>query len=141
MIKDANCPVCISSNRVVKQNDSALAILSNPRKTPGHFLIAPKRHIVKPWQMSESELKDVFSLLFFIEQKLVTKLGEGADIRQNYRPYIPANKLKQDHVLFHLYPRYYKDYLWQVSEKFETDLFTDLDSGETEEFVKLLSDD
>ncbi len=137
MSKD-NCLFCNLDERVLKENKTAAAFLSNPRKVPGHFLVIPKRHIEKPWQLSKEELQDIFDLLFFIEQRLVIKLGQGADIRQNYRPYVEGQAIKQNHVLFHIYPRYNNDYLEQVSERFERDLFTDLDEGEKEEFSKIL---
>ena len=137
-MKQEACPFCNLGDRILKQNKTAAAFLSNPRKVPGHFLVIPKRHIEKPWDLTNEELEDVFELVFLIEQKLVSKLGQGADIRQNYRPYIEPGKIKQDHVHFHVYPRYNDDYLEQVSEKFERDLFTDLDEGEKEEFTKLL---
>lgn len=134
------CSFCNLGERVIKENKRASAILSDPRKVSGHFLVIPKRHIEKPWELSQAELADIFKLIFYIERKLVNKLGEGVDIRQNYRPFMKSDRLKQDHVLFHVYPRYYQDYLYQVSEKFETDLFTDLDPGEYQEFAKLLED-
>lgn len=140
-MQNNNCPFCHLDDRVLKQNKHAQAFLSNPRKVPGHFLVTPKRHIEKPWDMSKEELSDVFELLFFIEQRLVSKLGEGADIRQNYRPFMKQGRLKVDHVHFHIYPRYNEDYLYQVAEKYETDLFTDLDPAETEEFARLLEDE
>ena len=132
------CPFCNIDERVLKSNRYANAFLSNPRKVPGHFLVTPKRHIEQPWELSEDELKDIFGLIFFIEKRLISKLGQGVDIRQNYRPFLKAGRLKVDHVHFHVYPRYNQDYLYQVSEKFESELFTDLDPGEQEEFAKLL---
>ncbi len=134
----SKCPFCNINERVLKSNTHAQAFLSNPRKVPGHFLVTPKRHIEKPWELTNAELQDIFELIFFIEQKLVSKLGQGADIRQNYRPFLKAGRLKQDHVHFHVYPRYNQDFLYQVSEQFEADLFTDLDEGEQAEFAKLL---
>ena len=135
---EKNCPFCDISKRVLKENTTASAFLSDPRKVSGHFLVTPKRHIEKPWELTKQELQDIFDLLFYIEQKLVSKLGQGADIRQNYRPFMSPGRLKQNHVHFHIYPRYNEDYLYQVAEKYETDLFTDLDDGESEEFAKLL---
>lgn len=136
-----DCPFCLVGDRVLKENKLARAFLSNPRKVPGHFLVIPKRHIERPWDLTSEELKDIFQLLFFIEQRLVRHLGEGADIRQNYRPFMQAGRIKQNHLHFHLYPRYQDDYLYQIAEKFETDLFTDLDPGENEEFAHLLTDE
>ncbi|HSX36924.1 MAG TPA: HIT domain-containing protein [Patescibacteria group bacterium] len=138
MAKASDCPFCNLRERVLKQNKTAQAFLSNPRKVPGHFLVTPKRHVEKPWELTKAELQDIFELLFFIEQRLIGKLGDGVDIRQNYRPFMKQSRLKKDHVHFHVYPRYLEDYLYKVSEKFETDLFTDLDENEQDEFAKLL---
>ena len=135
-----DCPFCNLKEQVLKRNKTALAFLSNPRKVPGHFLVIPERHVEKPWELTKEELADIFELLFYIEQRLVDKLGEGADIRENYRPFMKESRLKKNHVHFHVYPRYNEDFLYQVAEKFETDLFTDLDPGENEEFAKLLKD-
>jgi diadenosine tetraphosphate (Ap4A) HIT family hydrolase len=133
------CRFCSPTNRILKENNKAAALLSNPRKVPGHFLVIPKRHIDKPWELDKDELQDIFELIFFIEQRLVNKLGQGVDIRQNYRPFIPEGRLKVNHIHFHLYPRYNEDYLYQVAERYETDLFTDLDPAEEKEFAKLLA--
>ena len=134
------CPFCSLKDRVLKENDTAIVILSNPRKVPGHFLVLPKRHIEEPWQLTANELTDIFKLIFFVEQRILGKLGDGVDIRQNYRPFLTQGKLKVDHVHFHVYPRSNEDYLYQVSEKFETDLFADLDDLERKEVEKLLED-
>lgn len=134
-----SCPFCDPKEPSVKENKYAKALLSNPRKMPGHFLVTPKRHIEEPWQLTKDELSDIFELIFFIEQKIIGKLGDGVDIRQNYRPFLKQSKLKIDHVHFHVYPRYFEDYLYKVSEQFETDLFTDLDLDEHDEITKLLN--
>lgn len=133
-----DCPFCDPQERVLKQNKHAQVILSNPRKVPGHFLVIPKRHIEKPWQLTNEEITDIFELIFFIEQKIVGKLGDGVDIRQNYRPFLEQSKLKVDHVHFHVYPRSLHDYIYKVSEQFETELFADLDDVERDEVAKLL---
>jgi diadenosine tetraphosphate (Ap4A) HIT family hydrolase len=133
-----DCPFCDTKDRVLKENENAKVILSNPRKMPGHFLVVPKRHIEEPWGIKKEEITDIFDLIFFIEKKIIGKLGDGCDIRQNYRPYAHAEELKASHVVFHVYPRYKDDYLYKVSEQFETDLFTDLDDTEAEEVAKLL---
>jgi diadenosine tetraphosphate (Ap4A) HIT family hydrolase len=138
MATKTECPFCNLNERVLKENGTAQAFLSNPRKVPGHFLVTPKRHIEKPWELTDEELKDVFELIFFVEQKLIGKVGDGVDIRQNYRPYKPQGDLKVNHLLFHVIPRYKNDYLYQVSEQYEKDLFTELDEGEQGEFAKLL---
>lgn len=138
MAKAAACPFCDPKDRVLRENKRAVVILSNPHKVPGHFLVLPKRHIEKPWELTKDELSDIFELIFFIEQKILGKLGDGVDIRQNYRPFMKQNKLKVDHVHFHVYPRSLEDYLYKVSEQYETQLFADLDEKEAQAVADLL---
>jgi diadenosine tetraphosphate (Ap4A) HIT family hydrolase len=133
-----DCPFCDTTDRVLKENELAKVILSNPRKVPGHFLVMPKRHVEKPWDLRSAELEDIFKLIFFLEERMLGKLGTGVDIRQNYRPFLTQNRLKVDHVHFHVIPRSLDDYIYQVSEKYETDLFADLDDLESDEVAKLL---
>ena len=134
------CPFCNLKDRVLKSNNLAQAFLSNPRKVPGHFLVTPIRHLEKPWEITNEELLAVFELIFFIEKKLIKQIGEGVDIRQNYRPFIENNNLKQSHLQFHVYPRYNEDYLYLTAEKYENDLFTEIDPSENDEFARLLNE-
>lgn len=133
-----DCPFCEPAQQVLKEKTTAQVILSNPRKVPGHFLVIPKRHVEKPWELTTDEVSDIFSLIFEIEQKIVGKLGDGCDIRQNYRPFLQQSNLKVDHVHFHVIPRSKEDYIYSVSEKFETDLFAALDEKEATEVAKLI---
>jgi histidine triad (HIT) family protein len=132
------CPFCGAKDRALRENERAFVLLSNPRKVPGHLLVIPKRHIEELWKLTHEELTDIFDLIYDVEQKIIGKLGDGCDIRQNYRPFKQQNKLKVNHVHFHVIPRYNEDYLYQVSEQFETDLFADLDPVEAKEVTKLL---
>jgi diadenosine tetraphosphate (Ap4A) HIT family hydrolase len=136
----AGCPFCSPDERILKSNETAQVILSNPRKVPGHFLVVPKRHVTKPWELTEAEISDIFKLIFLIEQKIIGKLGDGCDIRQNYRPFLKQSNLKVDHVHFHVIPRSLDDYIYSVSERFETDLFAELDQVEFDAVSKLLDD-
>lgn len=138
MTKATTCPFCEPRERVLKENEHAQVLLSNPRKVAGHFLVVPKRHVEKPWELTETELKDIFELIFFIEQKIIGKLGDGCDVRQNYRPFMPQNQLKVNHVHFHVIPRSLNDYIYSVSEKYDTQLFAELDDMERDEVSKLL---
>ena len=133
-----DCPFCNPEERVLKQNDRANVLLSDPHKVPGHILVMPKRHVEKPWELTHEELTDIFDLIFFVEQRLVDKLGEGVDIRQNYRPYLKQDDLKVNHLTFHVIPRSPDDYLYTVSEKYEEDLFADLDAAEAKAVGELL---
>ncbi len=140
MTKQAECPFCDLGAQVVKENNLAVAVLSNPRKVPGHLLVLPKRHVEKPWDLTDEELTSIFTLIFFIEKRLIGKLGDGCDIKQNYRPFLPQSRLKADHVVFHVYPRSLYDYLYKVAEVYETDLFADLDELERAEVAKFLKE-
>lgn len=133
-----NCPFCNPTERILKENEFAQVILSNPRKVPGHFLVIPKRHVEKPWELQPQELQSIFNLIFFVEQKIVGKLGDGVDIRQNYRPFLKQNELKVDHLHFHVLPRALDDYIYSVSEKYDSELFAQLDDTEREAVSKLL---
>jgi len=138
---ETNCPFCnLKPGGVLKSNEHALVVLSDPRKVPGHTLVLPKRHIEEPWQLTADELTDVFKLIFYVEQRFLGKLGDGVDIRQNYRPFKKQDALKKNHVLFHVVPRAKDDYIYSVSEKFEKDLFAKLDKLERDEVAKLLTD-
>ncbi len=138
MTETDNCPFCSPSERVLKENDHALVLLSNPHKVPGHFLVVPKRHVEKPWDLTHEELGGIFDLIFMIEQKIIGKLGDGCDIRQNYRPFMQQSNLKVNHVHFHVIPRSLEDYIYKISERFETDLFAELDDTERDAVAKLL---
>jgi histidine triad (HIT) family protein len=138
MAKATDCPFCNPSERILKENSHAQVILSNPHKVPGHLLVIPKRHVEKPWELTHEELTDIFDLIFMIEQKILGELGDGVDIRQNYRPFLQQSDLKVDHVHFHVIPRSLDDYLYKISERFETDLFAALDEAEAEAVAKLL---
>jgi diadenosine tetraphosphate (Ap4A) HIT family hydrolase len=140
MTESANCPFCSSLEHIVKENDLAQAILSDPHKVPGHILVMPKRHVEKPWDLEPVELKAVFDLIFFIEERLVGRLGDGVDIRQSYRPFMPQDNLKLNHLTFHILPRSLNDYLYSVSGKYEDGLYAELDDLEAAEVAKLLED-
>ncbi|MDB5175421.1 MAG: hypothetical protein JWM81_279 [Candidatus Saccharibacteria bacterium] len=133
-----DCPFCEPQERVLKDNASAQVMLSDPRKVPGHLLVMPKRHVEKPWDMTEQEVQDVFELIFFVERRLIGQLGDGCDIRQAYRPFLHQDALKVNHLTFHVIPRTKDDYLYSVAERYEQDLFAELDDLEREAVIKLL---
>lgn len=141
MTEIAECPFCSSESRVLKSNEHAQVILSNPRKVPGHFLVVPKRHVEKPWDLTKDELSDIYDLIFFIERRIIGKLGDGCDVRQNYRPFLGENSLSVRHIHFHVIPRALEDYIYQISEKYDTELFAELDAAEATEVAKLLEDE
>jgi len=137
MAEAKDCPFCNLDERILKENGHAVVVLSDPHKVPGHLLVLPKRHIERPWELTHDELTAIFDLIFFIEKKLTGKLGDGFDIRQNYRPFI-SHKTKADHVLFHVIPRSPDDYIYKVAEQYESDLFVPLDDMERDAVEDML---
>jgi ATP adenylyltransferase len=138
MIKPTNCPFCNPYEQILKQNDHAQAVLSDPHKVPGHLLVMPKRHIEQPWELTHDEITAIFDLIFELEQKLVGKLGDGFDIRQSYRPFRKQDSIKLDHIVFHLLPRAEDDYIFKIAEQYEKDLYADLDDMERDAVTDLL---
>ena len=138
MANTENCPFCIIDERVLKDNNLAAVLLSDPHKVPGHMLVVPKRHVEKPWELTPDEVQAIFDLIFFVEQKVIGKLGDGVDVRQNYRPFMQQSRLKVDHVHFHVIPRSQEDYIYKVSEQYETDLFVGLDDMERDAVADML---
>jgi len=133
------CPFCNSEDRRVLENKLAYAMLSNPRLVPGHFLVIPKRHIVKPWELTQQELLAVFELVFKLQKAISRNLANGADVRQHYRPFLKQSRIKVDHVHYHVLPREFKDKLYRKVQYREAEIFEDLTDEEAERIIKLIS--
>lgn len=134
-----NCPFCEIQGKVLAENDLAALILSNPRKVPGHALVVPKRHTEEPWDITPEERLAIFELVDQVSQKLLAAgLGDGVDVRQNYRPFLTQGKLKVNHIHYHVIPRALEDYIYQVSERYDTELFAELDPAEAKEITRFL---
>ncbi|HUC87693.1 MAG TPA: HIT family protein [Candidatus Binatia bacterium] len=133
------CPFCNIGTRALKSNQLAQAFLSNPHKTPGHFLVTPIRHVEKPWELTKEEVLCIFDLVNNIEQKLIGSVCDGCDIRQNYRPFLQQDRTKIDHIHYHIIPRDNEDHIFQVSETHDNELWQDLTQTEKDKFTKLLA--
>ena len=138
MKEHSSCPFCEPKQRVLKENKTAYVLLSDPRKVPGHFLIIPKRHVEKPWEMTPEERADIFELIGFIQQRIVEHLTPGCDVQQHYRPFLKQDKLKVDHMHYHVIPRSFKDDIFNKAQRFEIDLFQDLSQDEHDRIAKIL---
>lgn len=138
MSNTQDCPFCNLNERRLKENDAAILFLSNPRKMRGHFLVSPKRHVEKPWELTKEELEAISELVLFVQKRIAEKFSTGCDVRQNYRPFLPQGRVKVDHVHYHIMPRDLYDELYEKVEKYETDLFEDLSSAEHDELAKLV---
>lgn len=126
--------------RILKENKNAFLFLSDPRKVPGHFLVSSKRHVEKPWLLTSDEIKDIFELVFFTQKRLTEKISKGADVRQNYRPFLKQSTHKIDHVHYHVIPRDLFDDLYERVEKHETAMFEPLSNAEHDKMAKLIED-
>ena len=133
-----NCPFCSLQERVLRENEQASLFLSNPRKVEGHFLVTPKRHVEKPWELTGKELQAIFELIFFAQKILSISFHGGSDIRQNYRPFMKQSRIKIDHVHYHVYPRQLEDNLYQKVERHETEMFTELTDEERQKMAELI---
>lgn len=136
----SNCPFCEPSlsDRTIEQNQTAKIFFSNPRLTKGHLLVSPQRHVEEPWQLTEAEITDVFSLIHKYQKLLAEKIGTGCDVKQNYRPFLKQGRLKVNHVHFHLIPRTFEDEIFEKSQQFEAAIFQDLPDGEADSVLELL---
>ena len=130
------CPFCEPKQRVLKENERAYVMLSNPRKVDGHFLVIPKRHIEAPWEMGPEEVQDVFELISFVQQKLVNGFAQGSDVRQHHRPFLKESRTKVNHVHYQILPRMFQDTLHQHNT--EDKLWGDLPQEEHDRIAKLL---
>ncbi len=136
-----DCPFCsleTQTERMVEQTELAIVLLSNPRLMRGHTLVIPKRHVEKPWELTQDERLEIFKLIDKYELRLLNGEATGADIRQNYRPFLMQSRVKVDHVHFHILPRTLEDELYHKGMKFEHELFADLSDSERNEMLGLL---
>ncbi|MBI2098070.1 MAG: HIT family protein [Candidatus Wildermuthbacteria bacterium] len=139
-----DCPFCGSAReeqRTLKEGKYMHVILSNPRLMPGHLLVIPKRHVTRLSEMTKEERNELLDLLIEFEEKILSKLSAGCDIRQNYKPYVSDSRTSIKHFHFHLYPRNLNDELHQATDPVQKPLYQDLPEEEKERLFKLLGDD
>ena len=131
------CPFCERS-RILDENDLACVLASNPRLVFGHLLVVPKRHVEKPWNLRDDEIMAVWNLIKKYQKLLAERVGDGCDVRENYRPFLQQTKLKVNHLHWHLIPRKNQDELYAKSQIGEQGIFRDLANGELSELAKIL---
>ena len=115
------CPFCeIVSGKgkqkefIIAQNADALAVLDYMPVVEGHTLVIPKKHYESIMEIPEKELHSIFILISDVEKALLKATGaQGADLRQHYKPFLPENKIKVNHVHFHIVPRNPYDKLFE----------------------------
>lgn len=137
-----DCPFCHidkEKTKIIKEGEKVMVALSNPRLIEGHLLVIPKRHVEKISELNEEELKELFENIIEFQQKILSKISPGCDIRQNYQPFQKQNNLKINHSHFHLLPRKLEDEIYQKCQIFEKNLFKELTKKEAVKIVKLLN--
>ena len=136
------CPFCEIINnkkeRILAETAHGIVVLSNPRLVAGHTLVIPKRHVLKLSELTREERHELLDTVIEFQEKIISKIATGCDIRQNYRPFIKQSDLKIDHVHVHLIPRELEDELYQKSMRFEKEVFAPLTENERQKIFSLL---
>ena len=138
-----HCPFCNlekEKTRTVFQGENVFVVLSNPRLAEGHLLAIPRRHVERLSELDEKEKKELLDTAIQFQEKILSKVSSGCDVRQNYRPFIKEGRLKVNHLHIHLIPRELEDALYKKSMVFEKEVFKDLREEEKNRFTKLFSD-
>lgn len=138
-----DCPFCtINPERNVQVHDGkhVSVVFSNPRLMPGHLLVIPKRHVEKISELNHEERSELFDTTIAFQEKVLSRIAKGCDIRQHYRPFQKQEDIKVNHLHVHLLPRELFDELYEKSQKFETEIFKRPDEKEMTEITKILSE-
>jgi diadenosine tetraphosphate (Ap4A) HIT family hydrolase len=136
-----NCPFCNinkEKTRIIREGKNVFVVFSNPRLMESHLLVIPKRHVEKLSELNKEEKEELFETVIDFQEKILSKIAKGCDIRQNYRPFQDQDNLKVDHLHIHLQPRKFKDELFLKTQVFEKGLFKELKEEEIEKILSLL---
>lgn len=131
-----SCPFCEINekrNKIIWEGKHVFVTLSNPRLMLGHTLVIPKRHVEKLSELYKEEKEELFETAIKFQERVLSKISSGCDIRVHYRPFQKQNNLKVNHLHLHIRPRELEDNLYQKSQIFEKEIFTELSD---EEFKK-----
>ena len=134
-----SCPFCDPDNRKGRALEEAAdhyVMLSNTRLVPGHLLVIPKRHVLKPSELNDAERKNIIDTLFRWQDKITTCFSAGCDIRQNFKPFLKESRTKVDHVHFHLLPREEND-KYMIVNNAARSLFEELSEEERERITEI----
>jgi histidine triad (HIT) family protein len=140
--KSTECPFCkidAEKTRLIWSGKNTVVFLSNPRLMRGHILVIPKRHVEKITELTSEEQTELFETVLKFQERILSKLSRGCDIRQNYRPFQKQDNLKVNHLHIHLQPRELFDELYEKCQIAEKEIFEELSNEEKEELTKLFS--
>lgn len=102
---ESACPFChILADRIVVENELAFALVDKYPVNPGHLLVCPRRHVASFFDLTESELTDVFRLVHEMKTRCDAEFHPaGYNVGVNVGR--PAGQTVM-HVHVHLIPRY-----------------------------------
>jgi diadenosine tetraphosphate (Ap4A) HIT family hydrolase len=104
----AGCPFCDPGERVLSQNDLAVAVRDREPASPGHTLVIPRRHCTSFFDLSGEEVQACYALLRAERDTIRKELGpDGFNVGVNDGP---AAGQSREHVHIHLIPRYAGDH-------------------------------
>lgn len=124
-------------DQILRATSHSVVILSDPRLMPGHTLVIPKRHVERLSELGNEERMDIVDQVMDIQEKILEALAPGCDISQHFRPFIPENPLKVDHLHIHLRPRSLDDELYEKVQVREKEIFKSIDRTEIAKYKEL----
>ena len=123
-----NCVFCgIKNERIVRETENIITILSDPYLMEWHSLVIPRTHVERLSELPQKVRYELVDEAMNVQELLMQRLqSPGCDLRQNYRPFLPNSKFKVGHLHLHVIPRFPEDELYQKSMIHERDVFMDL---------------
>ena len=103
-----NCPFCeMDTKRIIAENGSCLAIRDGFPVSPAHTLIIPKRHVASYFDLTNSERRDLMTLMEKCREELVAESNpDGFNVGFNDGA---ADGQTVMHLHLHLIPRFEGD--------------------------------
>ena len=77
------CPFCeidYQKTKIIQINQWTYVVFSNPRITPGHLLVIPKRHVERLSQLTANERRELGETVITYQEKIIAGISPGCDI-------------------------------------------------------------
>jgi diadenosine tetraphosphate (Ap4A) HIT family hydrolase len=134
----AFCNITSEPERVIRVGRYVTSFLSNPRLVKGHALIVPNRHITSVLDLCYEEMEEMGFETERIGELLLASLADGIDTWTKYRPLVPENQIKANHMHLHILPSRKDDAIYSTGVIWNAENFTELTPEERDETIKLL---
>ncbi len=106
--KPQNCIFCERNQFILKETDHAFIMLNLFPYNPGHVMVAPKRHVKEPTELTEQEILEIFRLINQSIEVLKKEANpDGFNIGVNIGKVAGAGF--EGHLHFHIVPRWNGD--------------------------------